>query len=345
MTTAHAPLIVGLAGTRLGPDESAFLRDVRPFGIILFARNIETGAQVRDLLGAAQDASGAPLTLVDQEGGRVQRVRPPLAPRQPPGAQVGAAAARNPANAARIGWLSGRLVAGDVAPLGFNTPCLPVADVPVEGAHDVIGDRAYGHDPAHVARVAAAVAEGVLAAGCLPVVKHIPGHGRATADSHFSLPTVRASRAELERDFAPFQALAHLPLAMSAHVTFSAIDDTPATLSPKVVGEVIRQQIGFDGLLMTDDISMRALRGDLGTLSRRALDAGCDAVLHCNGKMREMRTIADALPPMATAAQRRLDAACAALRPADAADLDALRAEFAALVEADAKAPTETAGG
>lgn len=328
-----APLIVGLAGTRLTAAEAAFLGQAKPLGLILFKRNIGTAEEIVRLVDEARAASGARLTLIDQEGGRVQRIGPPLIAPYPTGRAIGDIARRDLAAGTRAAWLAGHLIAADLAPFGLNTPCLPVADVPVPGAHDVIGDRAYGEDPALVARLATAAAEGVLAAGALPVVKHIPGHGRAWVDSHVSLPVVDALRTELERDFAPFRALARMPLAMTAHVVYSGIDaDRPATLSPDAI-HLIRKDIGFDGLLMTDDISMGALSGSIADNARAALKAGCDCVLHCNGSLAEMKAIAAALEPMTPAATRRLEAAHARLGPAPA-DLAALKEEFAALTGA-----------
>jgi beta-N-acetylhexosaminidase len=330
--TVTAPLIVGLSGTTLTADERTFLAAVRPFGIILFARNVSRADDLAGLVAEAKAASGAPLAFVDQEGGRVQRLRPPLAPRYPPAAAIGALHAANPAAGIRAAFLAGRLIGADLRRFGIDSPCLPVADVPASGAHDVIGDRAYARDPAVVATLAAAAAEGVLAAGGLPVAKHIPGHGRAAADSHHELPTVTADRTALEADFAPFRALAALPMAMTAHIRYSVLDpDRPATLSPGVVA-LIRGEIGFDGLLMTDDISMRALSGDLARNAAAALEAGCDCVLHCNGDLAEMAALAAALPPLGGAAARRLEAALAARRTPDDAPLGELRAEFDALL-------------
>ncbi|MBJ3776516.1 beta-N-acetylhexosaminidase [Acuticoccus mangrovi] len=328
----RAPLIVGLAGTGLGEAECAFLARVRPFGLILFRRNLGTAEAIATLIAEAKAASGASLVFVDQEGGRVQRLRPPLAPRYPAAAVIGALHRRDPAAGRRAAFLAGRLIAADLLPFGFNAPCLPVADVPVPGAHDVIGDRAYGAEPERVAILAGAAAEGVLSVGALPVVKHIPGHGRAFADSHLSLPVVDASRAALDADFAPFRALAAMPAAMTAHVVYTALDASrPATLSPTVVGDTIRGEIGFDGLLMTDDISMGALTGDIGENAAAAIAAGCDCVLHCNGDLGEMERIAAALPPMGEAAARRL-AACEAVLGREPGDLADERAEFVDLV-------------
>ncbi|WP_226581778.1 beta-N-acetylhexosaminidase [Acuticoccus sediminis] len=328
-----SPLIVGLCGTRLTADEAAFLAEARPLGLILFRRNIGSREEIVRLVEDARAASGARLVLIDQEGGRVQRIGPPLAERYPPARSIGALYARDAEAGARAAWLAGHLIAADLLPLGINTPCLPVADVPVPGAHDVIGDRAYAEEPDAVARLAGAAMDGVLAAGALPVVKHVPGHGRACADSHFSLPVVDAPRDALERDFAPFRALAAAPLGMTAHVVYNALDtDLPATLSSTVL-DLIRRDIGFDGLLMTDDISMGALTGDIGANARASLVAGCDCVLHCNGDMDEMTAVAGALGPIGPDAARRLDAAHAALG-AGPGDVTALREEFHSLVGA-----------
>ncbi|WP_108661634.1 beta-N-acetylhexosaminidase [Acuticoccus kandeliae] len=328
-----APLIVGLAGVSLTDDERAYLRDVRPLGIILFARNIGDAAQISRLTEEAAALSGAGLVFIDQEGGRVQRIRPPLVPRYPPAATIGRLYARDVEAGRRAAHLVGLLIASDLLPLGINAPCLPVADVPVPGSHDVIGDRAYGTTPEAVSVLAGAVADGVLEAGAFPVVKHIPGHGRAMVDSHVSLPVVEATREALEVDFAPFRALSALPMAMTAHVRYTALDETRcATLSPRVIS-LIRNEIGFGGLLMSDDISMGALGGDLADNAAAALAAGCDCVLHCNGDMDEMRLIADRLPPMAPSAATRLAAVLARRNKAPAGDIAALREEFSALTE------------
>ncbi|GAB5376957.1 MAG: beta-N-acetylhexosaminidase [Acuticoccus sp.] len=331
-----APLIVGLAGLELLEPEREFLAAVRPLGIIVFRRNIADAEQLTALVGNALAASGAALAFVDQEGGRVQRVRPPLAPRYPAAAAIGALYANDPAAARRAAFLGGYLIARDLAPFGLNVPCLPVADVPVRGAHDVIGDRAYGLAPQVVAELAGAAADGVLAAGALPVMKHLPGHGRAHVDSHLSLPDVDTPRDALTADFTPFHALNTLPMGMTAHVRYAAIDpDAPATLSSAAIS-LIRDEIGFGGLLMTDDISMGALGPDVAANAARALRAGCDCVLHCNGDLDEMRAIAAALPPITPAAGARLAAALAARRTPAAADIAVLRAEFDTLLGAGA---------
>jgi beta-N-acetylhexosaminidase len=331
-------VILGASGTVLTPDEKAFFRDERPWGFIVFARNIESVAQLRDLAAAMRDCAGsadAPV-FVDQEGGRVQRLRPPLAPNYPTGAALGALYRHDAAAGLRAAWLMSRLHAFDLLRCGLNADCLPVLDVPVEGAHDVIGDRAYGKEPGIVAAMGRSAMEGLQAGGVLPVIKHIPGHGRACADSHHHLPVVDASLDELRaHDFPPFKALNDAPMAMTAHVVYTAIDtDRPATTSPRAIEEVIRGEIGFDGLLMSDDVSMKALSGDFASRTQAILAAGCDVVLHCNGLMEEMRAVAEVAPVLSGEALRRAERAVVGLDTYDGAREDDVRAEFAALFEA-----------
>jgi beta-N-acetylhexosaminidase len=330
--------ITGLAGPALTADERAFLCEARPWGLILFKRNIEDKDQVTGLVSNCLDALGdtAVPVLVDQEGGRVQRLGPPHWPTYPPGAAYGELYDRDKATGLHAARLGARLIASDLAPLGINVDCLPLADVPVKGADRVIGDRAYGETPDKVAAIAGAVAEGLLEGGVLPVLKHIPGHGRATADSHERLPVVEAPRAQLEAtDFAAFRPLAGLPLGMTAHAVFTAFDPVlPVTTSATMIREVIRGFIGFDGLLMSDDISMGALSGSIGERSRAALAAGCDVVLHCNGRLDEMRAVAAEAPELAGAAARRAAAALARRRAPSPIDLAEARREFAALMGA-----------
>ena len=323
--------ITGVAGASLTAEERQFLKDADPWGVILFARNVGDGSSLRGLVEDCRSALGrnAPV-LVDQEGGRVQRLRPPLCPNYPPGAAYGAVYARDRDAGLRAARLGARLIAADLARFGIDVDCLPLADVPVSGSDPIIGDRAYGLDPAQVAAVAGAIAQGLLDGGVLPVLKHIPGHGRATADSHERLPVVTADRATLEAtDFAAFRPLAGLPLGMTAHVVFTAFDPVaPATSSATIVGEVIRRSIGFQGLLMSDDVSMGALSGSLGERTKAAIAAGCDMVLHCNGKMEEMTAVAGQAPKLTGEARRRADAALAQRRPAAPIDLATGRAEF-----------------
>jgi beta-N-acetylhexosaminidase len=327
--------ISGVAGLNLSADERAFLRAAEPWGFILFKRNISSPEQVADLVQSFRDLLGwhAPV-LIDQEGGRVQRLGPPEWPEYPSGAKYSELYDRDPAVGLSAARLGARLIASDLYALGIDVDCLPLADVPVPGSDAVIGDRAYGTDPAKVTAIARAVSEGLLKGGVLPVLKHLPGHGRTTADSHLKLPVVDTDRATLERtDFAAFRPLAKLPLGMTAHVVFSAIDPVaPATTSVTMLGQVIRGSIGFEGLLMSDDISMGALSGSLAERSRAAVHAGCDVVLHCNGKLAEMEEVAAAVPVLAGEAKRRADAALAQRAAPQEFDVAAARAMFARLV-------------
>jgi beta-N-acetylhexosaminidase len=337
MTTGCKAWIAGCSGARLTEDERRFFSDERPWGFILFGRNVHSAGQLFDLVAELKDVAGRERVpvFVDQEGGRVQRLRPPLAPKYPPGATLGSIHRADARRGERAAWLQGRLLAHDLMGYGINADCLPCLDVPVEGAHSVIGDRAYGTDPQVVATLGRAAADGLVAGGVLPVMKHVPGHGRGNADSHLELPVVDTPRTRLaEVDFVPFVALKNLPAAMTAHLLFTDIDPTfPATLSPIVIESVIRRQIGFDGLLMTDDMSMKALRGDIGELSRQAVSAGCDVVLHCNGDMAEMQKVASAVQPLRDEALRRALHAETYLAPhRPSLDEAALRAEFDELV-------------
>ena len=333
---AERAFITGVAGLSLEPEESAFLRAAEPWGFILFRRNVDTPAQVRDLVTALRETVGradAPV-LIDQEGGRVQRLGPPHWPKYPPGAAFARLYESDKAKGLEAAKLGARLIAHDLAELGITVDCLPLADVPVSDSDPIIGDRAYGMTPQQVAVIAQAVTDGLMEGGVLPVLKHIPGHGRATADSHLALPVVDVDAKTLESsEFAAFRPLAKLPLGMTAHVVFSAIDPVaPATTSVKMVREVIRGFIGFDGLLMSDDVSMNALSGTLAERSRAALRAGCDVVLHCNGKLDEMRQVAGESPLLVGEAKRRADAALAARRQPAALDVAAARGEFAAMM-------------
>ena len=282
-----------------------------------------------DLVAELRELGGRETTpiFIDQEGGRVQRIRPPLAPHYRPAADIGRVFAVDPRKGERAAWLQGRLLALDLRGFGITANCIPCLDVPVEGADSVIGDRAYATAPDTVATLGRAAADGLMAGGLLPVAKHMPGHGRGNADSHLALPTVDTSRADLSAtDFAPFRALHNMPAAMTAHVLYSAIDPTfPATLSQTIIGDVIRSEMGFDGLLMTDDMSMKALDGDLYDLGQRALTSGCDVLLHCNGDMNEMKRIAAAAQPLTGDAERRAKASEAVIargaQPAVEADL------------------------
>jgi beta-N-acetylhexosaminidase len=329
--------ITGVSGTELGAEEREFIRAARPWGFILFKRNIETPSQVvqlvRDLREAA-DEPDAPI-LIDQEGGRVQRLGPPHWPVYPPGAVFGTLYDIDPALGLFAARLSARLIAADLFELGVTVDCLPLADVPVAGADAVIGNRAYGTEPAKVAAIARAVTEGLEQGGILPVLKHIPGHGRATADTHFRLPVVDTAKAELQRtDFAAFRPLAELPMAMTAHVVFSALDPAhPATTSATIIEQVIRGVIGFQGLLMSDDVSMNALAGSIAERTRAIVTAGCDMVLHCNGKLDEMREVARETPELSGKALDRARRALASRKAPQAFDRLAARAELDALMD------------
>ncbi len=331
-------MILGAAGPVLTADEISLYRDERPWGFILFARNIQEASQVTDLVASMRESVGRPLApvLIDQEGGRVQRIRPPLAEKYPTAQALGALYRQDRRAGLRAAWLMSRLHAFDLTRFGINVDCLPVLDVPVEGASNVIGDRAYGFDPQVVAEMGQAAADGLKAGGVLPVMKHIPGHGRGMADSHQELPIVHAGRSELEaHDFLPFRAMKDELMAMSAHIVFTAIDpDQPATTSPKVIEDVIRGYIGFDGLLMSDDTSMNALKGTIGERARRIAGGGCDIILHCNGVMDEMKAVVAEARPLAGEALRRARAVEAAFGPGDETDETALRQEFRGLFAA-----------
>src|SRR5262249_53399368 len=293
--------ITGLAGTTITPDERAFLREREPWGFIIFKRNIETPAQVRRLTASVRDAVGreAPV-LVDGEGGRARAAGPPHWPPYPPGADYGRLYDRNAAEGIRAAYLGARLIAADLAGVGVDVDCLPIADVPVAGADSVIGDRAYGEAAEKVALLGRAVADGLLAGGVLPVLKHIPGHGRATADSHGALPIVETDRETLRTtDLAAFRPLSDLPLGMTAHIVYTAIDPiAPATTSVTLVRDVIREWLGFRGLLMSDDISMGALSGSIEERARAAIEAGVGARLHSDGAHDEMPAVGSPAPPL-----------------------------------------------
>src|SRR5215813_3235628 len=329
--------ITGVSGLELTAAERDFIRAERPWGFILFKRNVDTPAQVARLVEELRDTLGEPdaPVLIDQEGGRVQRLGPPHWAVYPPGAVFGSLYDRDPALGLKAARLSNRLIAADLVGLGITVDCLPLADVPVAGADNVIGNRAYGTEPGKVAAIARAVTEGLEQGGVLPVLKHIPGHGRATADSHFRLPTVDTPREELERtDFAAFVPLADLPMAMTAHVVFSALDPAqPATTSATIVERVIRGRIGFQGLLMSDDVSMNALAGSIAERTRAIVEAGCDMVLHCNGKLDEMRDVAHETPELAGEALDRARRALASRRKPEPFDRQATRAELEALMD------------
>jgi beta-N-acetylhexosaminidase len=339
-----AACILGCSGPTLSVDEAAFFRDARPWGFILFARNIESADQTRALIDALREAiddEGAPV-LVDQEGGRVQRLKPPLAKFRPPAARFGELYARDPEAAIEAVFLNHRLLAHELAALGLDADCAPCVDLIHAGAHALISDRAFGADIAQVSHLGRAAMDGLAAGGVAAIVKHIPGHGRATADSHYDLPVVDTAAADLaQTDFAPFRSLADAPMAMTAHVLYSAIDpDACATVSSRVIETAIRGEIGFDGLLMSDDLSMRALGGSLAERTRRSLEAGCDVVLHGNGALvgepvrdlaAELKAIVDAAPSLSGKAAERARAARAAARRVQPFDPEAAEARLAEL--------------
>ncbi len=331
--------ILGCAGTVLGAEERAFFAEARPWGFILFARNIEDADQTRTLIADLREAVGDPdaLVFVDQEGGRVQRLKPPLARLRRPAEPFGALYDRDPQGALEAVRLNHRLIAEELRALGFDADCAPCLDLRLPRTHRIIGDRAFGSDPSAVAALGRAAIDGMLAGGVAPVIKHIPGHGRAMADSHLELPVVETPLQVLEHtDFAPFRALADAPMAMTAHVTYAAIDaDACATVSHRVIQTVIRGMIGFDGLLMSDDLSMRALGGSLQERARASFAAGCDIVLHGNGALvgepvrdlaAELGAVVEASPILdGRAAERAAEARSVARRsqPFDAAAAEA----------------------
>ncbi len=332
MSIGTGAAIFGCAGPVLLAEERAFFREADPFGFILFARNVETPDQLRRLTADLRAAVGreAPV-LVDQEGGRVQRLRAPHWREWEPPFDTVARFARTE-DAARALGLRARIIGAELRAVGIDANCAPVADVARPATHPFLKNRCYGSDPAVVAAVARAVADGLLAEGVLPVVKHMPGHGLSVMDTHHDLPTVHETRADLARiDFAPFRALADLPMAMTAHLVFAAYDSRPATQSPEMI-RVIRDEIGFAGLLMTDDLNMEALKGTLASRTAGAMAAGCDIALHCKGDLAQMVEVAGAAgtmrPETRVRAQRALDARRA---PAAPVDIAALEADLAAL--------------
>jgi beta-N-acetylhexosaminidase len=330
--------IYGCAGPRLTKEERDFFRQTQPWGFIVFARNIADPDQLRALVAELRetvDDATAPV-LVDQEGGRVARLKPPHWKLRPPAARFGLLHGTDAEAAREAVYLNARLIAAELADVGINVDCVPVLDVPVEGAHDIIGDRAFSREPSVIIDLGRAVIEGMIEGGVLPVMKHIPGHGRAGADSHLALPRVSAEEEVLSAtDFVTFRSLNHCPMAMTAHVVYEAIDSQrPATTSPKVIRDVIRGEIGFDGLLISDDLSMEALDGPISVRSKAAQFAGCDVVLHCNGKMEEMREVAEEAKPLEDVALKRAEAALAHLSPSEPFDVAAAEARLAELLGA-----------
>ena len=306
-------IIFGCEGTVLNDWERDFFADANPFGFILFKRNCESPEQLRHLTYDLREAIGredAPI-LADQEGGRVTRLKPPHWRAAPAPGRLGALMEEEPAKADEAVKLNTALLAAELRDVGLNVNCIPTLDLALPGAHDVIGDRAFAAEPETAARLGKVCIDTCLASGIMPVVKHIPGHGRAMVDSHLSLPVVDTTVEELQAtDFEPFRLLANAPWAMTAHVVYTTVDaDRPATQSPKVVEEIIRTYIGFDGLLLSDDLSMEALEGNLGQRAAAAMAAGCDIALHCNGKSEEMQAVAANAPKMSEKARARAAAA------------------------------------
>lgn len=318
--TARA-LICGCSGTALSSDEARFFGRASPWGLILFARNIENPGQVRALTASFRDCVGwnAPV-LIDQEGGRVQRLRTPHWHDYPPAARYGELYAEDADGARNAVRLASQVMGAELRALGITIDCLPVLDLKFAETHDVIGDRAYSGDPDIVADLGRAACEGLLSSGVVPIIKHIPGHGRAAADSHHELPVVDAGVDELRAsDFKPFRALNDMPAAMTAHILYTSLDAaTPATVSAAIIKQVIRGEIGFDGLLMSDDISMKALGGSIAQKCEGLFAAGCDMALHCNADRDEMAAAADATPPLSGKAAARADAVLGAIgQPAE----------------------------
>ncbi len=304
-----AAVIFGCASKALRTQEQRFFARTNPMGFILFARNCRTPDQIRALCADLRDSVGrmdAPI-LIDQEGGKVVRLQPSHWREVPAAETIGDLARHNQGKGGEAAYLNARLIAAELTDLGINVDCAPVLDLPQQGAHDVIGSRAFGNDPDMVAFLGRRACEGFLDGGVIPVIKHIPGHGRATCDSHEQLPVVAASRDDLEtHDFKPFRALSDMPWAMTAHVVYTALDtDRPATTSPTVIEKVIREHMNFGGVLVSDDLSMKALSGDMAARANAALGAGCDLVLHCNGKMDEMEAVAEGARPISPQSTRR----------------------------------------
>ncbi len=330
---AHTAAIIDAEGLRLTPDEKAFFRDADPFGFILFARNVETPDQVRALTDEMRDAVGREaIVTIDQEGGRVQRMRAPHWREWLPPLDVATQAGLQ---APRAFYLMYRIIAHELRSIGIDSDCAPMVDVVSDATHPFLRNRCYGTEPARVAEIGRAVATGLLAGGILPIMKHMPGHGRTVMDSHFDLPRVDTDLDVLQAtDFLPFRELKDLPMGMSAHQVFSAIDEAPATLSPKVM-EVIREDIGFQNLMMTDDISMKALPGTPAESAAEAIAAGIDVVLYCNATLDDRRAVCEAVGEMAPRAMSRAAHALSMRKAPDTVDIPVLEREFAALMSRD----------
>lgn len=323
------PVIFGLSGLELTPDERAFFRDADPLGYILFKRNCETRAQMLALTDSLRELSGradVPI-LIDQEGGRVARMQPPEWPAFPAGPEFDRLYDLAPSSAIEAARANGQALALMLAEVGVNVNCAPLLDVRQPETTPAVGERTFGSNPMQVAALGRAMLDGLAKGGVVGVVKHMPGHGRGVVDSHYELPVVKASDAELERDIEPFRTLSGAPMGMTCHVVFEAWDaEHPATLSPTVIADVIRSRIGFDGLLMTDDIDMKALSGTAGEKAAAAIAAGCDVALDCWARMDEMVEITSRLGDASAATLARLDRAMASMRPEEA-PMDALIAK------------------
>jgi len=337
MTRQCKAFITGIADKVLDAREKEFIAEHQPWGFILFGRNIEGADQLCRLTASLRAVTGRdnlPI-LIDQEGGKVRRLRPPLVVDYPAAAEIGKLYKKDEQAGIRAAWLMSRLHAFDLHRFGINVNCLPVLDVLIEGAHEVIGSRAYGNEAQMVSVLGQAAAEGLLAGGVLPVMKHIPGHGRALQDTHFDLAHVDVPLDVLRSsDFVPFRALNHLPMAMNAHVVYDGVDrDNPATFSARLVREIIRGDIGFDGLLMSDDLGMQALSGSFGERAHRCFAAGFDLVLHCSGNFQEMREVAAVAPILSGKALERAEIALTSMYQMDNSDAAMLAQEFAELME------------
>lgn len=327
--TKLSACIFGCEGPKLTPQEKQFFKAVDPWGFILFARNVSDARQIRALTAEIRDCVGrnAPI-LIDQEGGRVQRLRgPEWSEWLPPLEQVARI------SDSRLMHLRYRIIAAELYALGIDVNCAPMLDIATPDSHEIIENRCFGHDPETVTKMGRAAAEGLLAGGVLPIIKHIPGHGRANMDSHFELPHLDTPRSVLQKsDFIPFRQLADLPMAMTAHIVYTDIDPRKCATQSHTVIDTIRKDMGFDGLIMTDDLSMKALQGSFSERCIASFDAGCDVVLHCNGNMDEMRQISDATPTLADTALARADTALAMRKTPELFDIDAAKAQFTALM-------------
>ncbi len=328
--------VSGCAGTRLERHERDFFAAEQPFGLILFKRNIGEPAEVRDLTAAFRDAVGRPdaPVFIDQEGGRVMRLQPPRWPAYAAAGVIGQLAETDRESGIRAAFLHGRLIAADLHTVGIDVNCAPVVDVRTPGTSEAIGNRSFGGDPRLVAALGRSLADGLMAGGVVPVMKHLPGQGRATSDSHLTLPRIATDLVTLAAtDFVPFAELSDLPIAMTAHVVVEAVDDTgPATTSPSVIRDIIRQRIGFDGLLVSDDVSMNALSGDYSARATAIFTAGCDLVLHCSGRTEEMREIGGAAPALGGQSRERAARALSARKQPAPFDAERGRAEYVALL-------------